>query len=201
LIRALAPRPSFIDEGAPTADTPSIEVAALVNIGSGITNLAITANGVPQFTRVINLGSEALDQALATHRAIAREEADMLRVMIGLRGEQPDEPGELTPETVDEIHQVLDQACEAFSDELRRSIDYYHTQEDAGEIAKIVLSGDGSLTRNIVYYLAEALHLPVEVGNPLRRVGENKTKLSEAELEMLAPRLGIAVGLALEDEG
>ena len=201
LIRALAPRPSFIDEGAPAADAPSVEVAALVNIGSGITNLAITANGVPQFTRVINLGSEALDQALSTHRAIARDEADMLRVMIGLRGEKPDEPGELTPETVDEVHQVLEQACEAFSDELRRSIDYYHTQEDAGEIAKIVLSGDGSLTRNIVYYLAESLHLPVEVGNPLRQVGENKTKLSEAELEMLAPRLGIAIGLALEDEG
>ena len=100
-----------------------------------------------------------------------------------------------------EIHAVLEQACEAFSDELRRSIDYYHTQEEAGEIAKIVLSGDGSLTRNIVYFLAQSLHLPVEVGNPLRGVGENKTKLSEAELEMLAPRLGIAIGLALEDEG
>ena len=64
LIRALAPRPSFIDEGAPAADASGAGVAALVNIGSGITNLAITAGGVPQFTRVINLGSEALNQAL-----------------------------------------------------------------------------------------------------------------------------------------
>lgn len=201
LIRALAPRPSFIDEGAPAEGSPSVDVAALVNIGSGITNLAITTNGVPQFTRVINLGSEALNQALVTHRAIARDEAEMLRVMIGLQGEQPDEPGDLTVETMAEIHQVLEQACEAFSDELRRSIDYYHTQEHAGEIAKIILSGDGSLTGNIVHYLAQSLHLPVEVGNPLRGVGENKTKLSEAQLETLAPRLGIAIGLALEDEG
>ena len=120
--------------------------------------------------------------------------------MVGLQGEQPDEAGDLTPETLAEIHQVVEQTCEAFSDELRRSIDYYHTQEQAGEIAKLVVTGDGSLTRNIVYYLAQALHLPVEVGNPLREVGENKTKLSEAELEVLAPRLAIAIGLALEDE-
>lgn len=201
LIRALAPQSSFIDQGAPTAEAPSVQVLALVNIGCGITNLAITANGVPQFTRVINLGSEVLNQALISHRAVARDEAEMLRVMIGLAGEQPDQPGDLTIETQAEIHQVLERACEAFSDELRRSIDYHHTQEDAGEIEKIVLSGAGSLTRNIVYYLAQALHLPVEVGNPLRSVGENRTRLSEADLEMLAPRLGVAIGLALEDEG
>ena len=106
----------------------------------------------------------------------------------------------MTPETMAEVHQVLEMACEAFSDELRRSIDYYHTQEQAGEITKLILTGDGSLTRNIVYYLAQSLHLPVEVGNPLREVGENKSKLSEAELEALAPRLAIAIGLALEDE-
>jgi len=200
LIRALAARPSFIDAGAPAGTGPSTEVVALVNIGSGITNLAITTDGVPQFTRVINLGSEALNQALVVHRAISREEAEMMRIMVGLQGEQPDEAGDLTPETLAEIHQVVEQACEAFSDELRRSIDYYHTQEHAGEISKLVVTGDGSLTRNIVYYLAQALHVPVEVGNPLREVGENKTKLSEAELEVLAPRLAIAIGLALEDE-
>jgi hypothetical protein len=31
-------------------------------------------------------------------------------------------------------------------------------------------------------------------------VGENKSKLSEAELEAVAPRLTIAIGLALDDE-
>jgi type IV pilus assembly protein PilM len=200
IIRALAPRASFIDQGAPAEGSPGADVVALVNMGSGITNLAITAGGIPQFTRVINLGSESLNQALSANRGISRDEAEVFRVMVGLQGEQPDEPGDITPETMAEVHQVLEMACEAFSDELRRSIDYYHTQEHSGEITKLVLTGDGSLTRNIVYYLAQSLHLPVEVGNPLREVGENKSKLSEAELEALAPRLAIAIGLALEDE-
>jgi type IV pilus assembly protein PilM len=201
LIRALAPRPSFIDQGAPPETMPTTDVVALVNMGAGITNLAITANGIPQFTRVINLGSEALNQALMNHRAISRDEAETLRVQVGLQGDEPDPPGDLTPETLGEIHQVLDQACEAFSDELRRSIDYYHTQDQAVGISKLVVTGGGSLTRNIATYLSQSLHLPVEIGNPLREVGENKTKLSEAELEWMAPRLAIALGLALEDEG
>jgi len=200
LIRALAPRPAFIDEGAPAEATGS-EVVALVNMGSGITNLVIAANGVPQFTRVINLGSETLTQTLMQHRAVSRDEAEMIRIQVGLQGEAPDVAGDLSLETMAEIHQVLDQSCEAFSDELRRSIDYYHTQEHVGEIGRLVITGDGSLTRNIAYYLSQGLHLPVEIGNPLREVGENKTKLSEMELEWLAPRLAIAIGLALDDEG
>jgi len=201
LIRALAPRPSFIDVGAPPETVPAAEVYALVNMGAGITNLAIAANGVPQFTRVINLGAAVLNQALMTHRGLSVEEAEALRIQVGLQGEGPDAASDLTPETLGEIHQVLEQSCEAFSDELRRSIDYYHTQDQAGEIAKLVVTGDGSLTRNIAYYLSQALHLPVEIGNPLREVGENKTKLSEVELEWMAPRLAIAIGLALDDEG
>ncbi len=70
-----------------------------------------------------------------------------------------------------------------------------------GEISRLVLTGDGALTRNIAYCLSQGLHLPVEIGNPLREVGENKTKLTEVQLEWMAPRLAIAIGLALDDEG
>jgi type IV pilus assembly protein PilM len=199
MIRALAPHTPFIDQGAPNGN--GAEVVALVNMGGGITNLVIAAGGVTQFTRVINLGAETLTQALVQHRAVSFEEAEALRIQVGLPGEQPDQPGDLTAETQQEIHQVLEQACEPFSDELRRSIDYYHTQEHTGEISRLVLTGDGALTRNIAYCLSQALHLPVEIGNPLREVGENKTKLTEVQLEWMAPRLAIAIGLALDDEG
>jgi type IV pilus assembly protein PilM len=200
MIRALAPKPSFIDQGAP-ADGAAADVVALVNMGGGITNLVIAAGGITQFTRVINLGAETFTQALVQHRGVSFEEAEALRIQVGLAGEQPDQPGDLTPETLQEIHQTLEQACEPFSDELRRSIDYYHTQEHVGEISKLVLTGDGALTRNIAYCLSQGLHLPVEIGNPLREVGENKTKLTEVQLEWMAPRLAIAIGLALDDEG
>jgi len=197
LARSLSETTSFIDDGAPAQ--PS-EATALINIGAGITNLAVAVGGLPQFTRVINLGCESLVQTLVANRGIERDEADALRISVGLSGDGPDEVAGLEPDTVAEIHHVLDGATEAFSDEIRRSIDYYHTQEHEGAIAKLLLTGSGSLTRNICHYLSQALHLPVEVGNALKEVGENKSKLSQAELEAMAPRLAIAIGLALEGE-
>jgi type IV pilus assembly protein PilM len=146
------------------------------------------------------MGCESLTQALMNNRGIDREAAEQLRRTVGLTGESEQSHPDLTPETISEIHQVLDQTAEAIADEIRRSIDYYHTQEHDGTVGKLIVTGDGSLTANIDAFLTQALHLPVEIGNPLAEVGENKSKLSEAELEAMAPRLTIAIGLALDDE-
>jgi type IV pilus assembly protein PilM len=198
LARALTRKGAFIDRGAPT---DRAESTALVNIGTGVTNLVVSVDGLPQFTRVINLGCDALVQALVSNRGIKPAEAEVLRTTVGLSGEAPEGLiGDLEPDTIGDIHQVLDATCETFSDEIRRSIDYYHTQEHDGQITKILIAGDGSMTRNIDEYLGQALHLPVEIGNPLVAIGENKSGLSPVELEAIAPRLAIAVGLALEDE-
>ncbi len=197
LTRACSPPVAFIDQGA---DAQGQEASALVNIGSGITNLVVAASGLPQFTRVINLGCEALVQSLVTNRGISHDEADGMRLMVGVTGGSDEGIADLEPETIGEIHQVLDAASEQFADEIRRSIDYYHSQEPEGQIGSLLISGEGALTRHMPEYLSEALHLPVSLGNALQHVGENKTKLSQPELETMAPRLAIAIGLALEDE-
>ena len=155
-----------------------------------------------QFTRVINVGAEALTQSLMQHRGASFEEAEALRIQVGLSGEQADQATDLTLESQAEIHQTFERAFEPFSDELRRSIDYYHTQEHMGEISRLVLTGDGALTRNVAYFLSQGLHLPVEIGNPLvRGRREQDQNCRSAELEWMAPRLAIAIGLALDDEG
>jgi type IV pilus assembly protein PilM len=196
LMRSVAPPVAFVDQGAPQAEGAS----ALINIGAGITNLVVASGGTPQFTRVVNLGYEALVQALAENRGVTRQEADVLRLTVGLTGGAAAATTDLEAATVDEIHEVLDSTCEAFADEIRRSIDYYHTLQQDAPIARILLSGEGSLTRNMCDYLAAALHLPVALANPLQYIAENKSKLPQAELELIAPRLAIALGLAFEDE-
>ena len=197
LTRAVGPSVAFIDQGA---DSKGQEASALVNIGSGITNLVVASAGLPQFTRVINLGCEALVQALVTNRGVSHDEADGMRLRVGVSGGSDEGVTDLEPETVGEIHQALDAASEQFADEIRRSIDYYHSQEPEGQIGSLMITGEGALTRHMPEYLSEALHLPVTLGNALQHVGENKTKLSQPELETMAPRLAIAIGLALEDE-
>jgi len=194
LMRSIAPPVAFVDQGAPGAE----EATALVNISSGITNLVVSVNDMPQFTRVVNVGCEALVQALASNRGISRDEADAFRLNVGLTG--TDEPfGDLEATTVAEIREILDADCEAFADEIRRSIDYYHSQEHQGTIANLLLAGEGALTRNICSYLSQALHLNVQLGNPLQHITENKSKVAQPDLEAMSPRLAIALGLALDD--
>jgi type IV pilus assembly protein PilM len=196
LMRAVAPPVAFVDVGAPQG----ADAAALVNIGSGITNLVVAVNGLPQFTRVINIGYEGLVKALVENRGLSVGEADATRIMVGLSGVDPP-VGDLEASTVAEVREVLDVGCEAFADEIRRSIDYYHSQEHEGQIGTLLLSGEGALTRNICGYLSQALHLDVRLGNPLQYIVENKSQFPQPELEAMSPRLAIALGLAIDDEG
>jgi type IV pilus assembly protein PilM len=195
LMRSVAPPVAFVDQGAPQADGAS----ALINIGAGISNIVVASGGTPQFTRVVNIGYESLVQALMQNRGVTHQEADLMRLTVGLTGSAAS-AADLEAVTVTEIHEVLDATCESFADEIRRSVDYYHSLQQDAPIARILLSGEGSLTRNMCDYLAGALHLPVALGNPLQFIAENKSKLPQQELELIAPRLAIALGLAFDDE-
>ena len=195
LMRSVAPPVAFVDQGAPQADGAS----ALINIGAGISNIVVASGGTPQFTRVVNLGYETLVQAVMQNRGLSHQEADLLRLTVGLSGSAA-AAADLEAVTVGEIHEVFDTTCESFADEIRRSIDYYHSLQQDAPIARILVSGEGALTRNMCDYLAGALHLQVALGNPLQFIAENKSKLPQAELELIAPRLAIALGLAFEDE-
>jgi len=67
-------------------------------------------------------------------------------------------------------------------------------------VGKLLLSGGGAMLPNLDGYLRQIFPFPVEMGNPLLRITQNKSSLSNEELKVLAPRLAIAIGLALEDE-
>jgi type IV pilus assembly protein PilM len=194
LLRSVAPPAALGDQaGGPGPGT------ALINISSGTTNLVVTVDETPRFTRVVNIGCETLTDALARNRGISRDEADLLRLNVGLSGSEP-AFADMEPSTLAEIHYVLDAAAEPFADEIRRSIDYYHSQGDQGQISQILLSGEGALTRNVCDYLAQVLRIPVAIGNPLQHVSENKTKIPQADLQAMSPRLAVALGLALDNE-
>lgn len=195
LRRSISPPVAFIDRGAPQ----STDATAVVNIGTGTTNLVVAANGVGQFTRVVNLGCEVLVQALMTSRGIEHSEADALRLSVGLTGSNAPAV-DLDASVVAEIREVFDAACEVFADEILRSIDYYHSQGLEGRISTVLISGEGALTRNIAEYLTQALHLDVQRGNALQHILENKSNVPQPELEAISPRLAIAVGLAIVDE-
>lgn len=108
------------------------------------------------------------------------------------------EGGHADPESM--ARRALEIAADSFGDEVRRSLDYYLSQDESVPLGKLVLSGRGSMLRNLSAYLGQMFPYEVEMGNPLNRITENNSGISEDELKALAPHLSIAIGLALEEE-
>ncbi|MFA5801003.1 MAG: type IV pilus assembly protein PilM [Thermoleophilia bacterium] len=98
------------------------------------------------------------------------------------------------------IMRVLELTADALAEEIRRSLDYYMSQEQSEPVSKLILSGGGAMLPNLDLHLAQVFPFTVEIGNPLRRITQNRSDLKDDELSALAPRLAIAIGLALEDE-
>jgi type IV pilus assembly protein PilM len=103
-------------------------------------------------------------------------------------------------ERIKQVQRVLEVTAETLADELRRSFDYYMSQEAAVPISMLLVSGGGALLPNIHSHLSQMFPFEVRMGEPTERIVENKSDLTDEELKVLAPRLAIAIGLSLEDE-
>jgi type IV pilus assembly protein PilM len=103
-------------------------------------------------------------------------------------------------ERIQTIQRALEITADSFADELRRTLEYYSSQEDSLPIGRLLLSGGGSLLPNLAAHLSSMFSFEVEIGDPLVRIARNKSNLTDDDLKALAPRLAIAIGLALEDE-
>jgi Tfp pilus assembly PilM family ATPase len=103
-------------------------------------------------------------------------------------------------EMIQAVQRALEVTVDSFADDLRRSLDYYSSQEDSLPIGSLVLSGGGSLLPNLEKHLSSMFPFEVKIGSPLGRISRNKSNLTDEDLNALSPRLAIAIGLALEDE-
>lgn len=172
----------------------------IVDIGSSVSTLVIAVDGVVKFTRVINYSSDRFAEAVSQQRAIPVSDAHVLCQRVGLAGPIPADSELYPAEVIEDTQGRLSEVASELSEEIRRSLHYYQGQEKAVPVTELILSGRGALVRNLDSALAETLSLSVSVGNPLLKVAENASDLSDADLAFMAPYLAVAVGLALPEE-
>ncbi len=195
LVRALIPTTPML-AGSPDGGI----CRGIMDIGSSVSTLVIAVDGIVKFTRVINYSSDRFAEVLSQHRSIPVSDAHVLCQRVGLAGPIPADTALYSAEVVEDTQRRLGEVASELSEEIRRSLHYYQGQERAVPVTELILSGRGALVRNLDAYLAEALNIPVGVGNPLLVLAENASDLSDADLAFMAPYLAVAIGLALPEE-
>ena len=195
LVRALVPGASFSPDPARTGVCRGI-----VDISSSVSTLVVAMDDAVKFTRVINFSSDRFAKVISDQWGIPYEDSIRLAQAVGLPGPLAPEGDAYSPEVVAETQKQTGKAAAELVDELRRSFDYYQSQEGATPVKELILSGKGTLVRNLDAHLAEAIELPVVIGNPLSRVSDNTSSLSDDMLALIGPSLAVAIGLALPEE-
>jgi type IV pilus assembly protein PilM len=180
MIRALGEIGAASENGSSSSET-----ILYCNVGD-VMNLAVARGRSCLFTRIANIGLEAIAGRLATERRLPIEHANQWLAHVGL--EAPEETVEGDPEIVSSSRRVLEEGADGMVDDLRLSLDYYGAQEGAIPVDRIVLCGPGSAIVGLAGRMEAGLGLPIATASP--------TQLSSLPGDAAA-RLTLPFGLAL----
>ena len=81
--------------------------------------------------------------------------------------------------------------------EIQKTFDFFRATATGESIQKIVVAGGSARVPGLMDVLREEFAIPVEEMYPFRKIVINPARHNEDQIRELAPRLAIAVGLAL----
>ena len=158
---------------------------AIVDVGAGVTSIFVHHNGEPRFVRILLVGGDDATNALANELGSSFEEAEAAKLDLGR--------GSGTPES----QRVLQARVAALVEEIRGSLDYYVSQEDATPVGSIVITGGGSLTPGLAASLEQTVRTQVRRATTLSQMNFSKSGLTAEQVTQVEPVAAAAVGLAM----
>jgi len=164
----------------------AVKTVALLNIGASVMNINIVRGGIPLFTRDVSVGGNQYTDALQKELDLSFDDAERLK------------KGDTLPTVTDEQKgQILRSVSDILTLEIQKTFDFFRATASGENIQRIMVAGGTARVPGLVDLLREEFAMPVEELNPFRRVLINPGKHSEDQIRELAPRLVVAVGLAL----
>ena len=168
---------------------PPGEIIALINVGHSKTNINITMNGIPLFTRDVMMGGLNITKAIEGQLNISYDESEHYKT---------GSSDVLSSSTVfKEVQRLTERIVDSIINEIQRSLDFFTATTISSDISKIYLTGGASQTYAFVHGLEKKLEIPVELINPFKNIGINPKFFDISLLQRLAPLAGTAVGLGL----
>ncbi len=166
------------------------KVVALVNMGAGVTNINILAQGATVFWRDISFGGNHFTEALQREFNLSFDQAEQVK-----RGQ------DVAGCTAAEARTVLDAVSAEMASEIQKTFDFFAATAAEDSVDQLVISGGCAQTPNLVPVLNDRFGVPTELMNPLRRVYYKESDFDSRWLQSIAPMLTVAVGLAVRRVG
>lgn len=160
-------------------------MAALLNVGASIMNINIVRGGVPLFTRDVSVGGNQYTDTLQKELDLSFEDAERLK-----------QGSELPNVSPDQRSPHIRSVTEILLLEIQKTFDYFRQTASAENIQHIYLAGGTARIEGLVDALKEEFNIPVEIMNPFKQVALS-SKFDSSYINDIAPRMAVAVGLAL----
>ncbi len=165
---------------------PGTQTVALLNIGASVMNINIVRGKVPLFTRDVSVGGNQYTDSLQKELDLSFEDAERVKM------------GRSVPGVSDEARlPVLKSVSEIIILEIQKTFDFFRATASGEHIQKVYLAGGSAKVPGLLELLKQEFSIAVEELNPFRKVLFDAGGPYGEIIPEHAPRLAVAVGLAL----
>jgi type IV pilus assembly protein PilM len=162
------------------------QTVALLNIGASVMNINIVRGRVPLFTRDVSVGGMQYTDSLQKELDLSFEDAERVKM------------GKSVPGVSDEARlPVLKSVSEIIILEIQKTFDFFKATAPGEHIQKIYIAGGSARVPGLLDLLKQEFSIPVEELNPFRKILYDPNSRHGEIIQEDAPRLAVAVGLAL----
>jgi Tfp pilus assembly PilM family ATPase len=185
--------PAANGDGAGHAGSDPASLATVYCYIGGLTNLAIAVGTNCVFNRVLHNGIESMAATLAERKGLTLDHSREWLRYVGLERDLQNIEGEQA--IIGEAREVLENGGRRIADELRLSMEYYHsTVPDAPRVEAAVMAGPGIAIAGLNTLFEQELGMPVEA----RSMGQIDVEPGALD-GVDGPSLTVATGLALDE--
>ena len=163
----------------------------VVDVGGQICQVSIYSQGSPAVTRTIPFGGQRFTEVIMNNQGLKYNEAEQLKQRQKGLLQAVDYKGEAT-----ELHEQLIEIVAELARDVRRTAEYYQTQNRDAVIDKIIVTGGGARLDNLAAHMAVQMEMPVVV-QTMPRALTVSAAIDKAYLDSLFPQYANAIGLAM----
>jgi type IV pilus assembly protein PilM len=169
------------------------EAVAIVDIEYEATEITVTVDGIPQFSRTFPIGTAQIQNAqLRAINLPPRRTTDMEMLSSTVVPVQSIDTASLASGGSTPGDAAIMRVVGDLSDELRRSIDFYTSQSPGSDVVQLLIAGPGACIGQLNEFFSQRLGIAATAVDPLMAIGVSV----DADIPM-QDRMAMSVSLGL----